>query len=235
MKILIFIPARGGSKGIPGKNLIELNNKPLIKYTLDTVNHLKKHTEHEWIPFVSTDDEKIASYCAHHGMDMTYRRPKKLARDNSLIIDGIRDALKWLQNNKDLQPDAVLLLQPTTPIRNENSIIEAVRKIKNSDYFSIVSVTKIREHPYECIIINENKWCYLQKPTTKPSGRQDYKDKYYFIDGSFYFASTKFLITNNSFLKENHTIFHILDHKWPIDIDSYEDLFFCEYLLSSTL
>ena len=122
MKILIFVPARGGSKGIPGKNLVKLVDRPLIQYTLDTINELMKNKNHEWIPFISTDDRKISSYCTKHGFDTFYKRPAKFSCDNSAIIDAIWDANEWLNKNKNLFPDAILLLQPTTPIRNIKDI-----------------------------------------------------------------------------------------------------------------
>ena len=122
MKILIFVPARGGSKGIPGKNLINLLDKPLIGYTLDIIKELIKNKNHEWIPFISTDDSEISKYCKNQGFDMSYKRPKRISDDDSSVIDAIWDSNKWL-NHKNIFPDAVLLLQPTTPIRKKEDII----------------------------------------------------------------------------------------------------------------
>ena len=76
MDILIFIPARGNSKGIPGKNLVDLNGKPLIEYTLETTNELLKNQLYNWIPFISTDNDKFAAFCASRRFEMNYRRPK---------------------------------------------------------------------------------------------------------------------------------------------------------------
>ena len=232
MKILIFIPARGGSKGIPGKNLVELNGKPLIQYTLETTLELMKNKKIDWIPFISTDDEKISAFCINQGFNIEYKRPKELAGDKSLMMDTIWDALKWLEQKKNLTPSAVLLLQPTSPLRKEADIINAIKQAENEEDFSIVSVTRMREHPFECIETNENGWSFLSKPDHKTAGRQDYNDNFFFIDGSFYFASVGFLIKNKTFLIEDNTQFHILNQLWPIDIDGQEDLAVAELFLS---
>ena len=98
MKILVFIPARGGSKGIPGKNLIELNNKPLIKYTLETVNQIIKNNEYEWIPFVSTDDDEIAAVGKEYGAKII-KRPSSLSQDNSPEWLAWKHAIKYVFDN----------------------------------------------------------------------------------------------------------------------------------------
>ena len=232
MKILIFIPARGGSKGIPRKNLMELNGKPLIQYTLEITQELMGNKKHEWVPFISTDDEEIESFCESRGFEMEYKRPKELATDKSPMIDAIEDALKWLEQKKNLTLDAVLLLQPTSPLRKGADTINAIKQVENEEDFSIVSVIRMREHPYECIETNENGWSFLSKPDHKTTGRQDYNDNFFFIDGSFYFASVGFLIKNKTFLIEDKTQFHILNQLWPIDIDDQEDLAVAELFLS---
>lgn len=230
MKILIFIPARGGSKGIPGKNIINVNSNPLIYYTLETTKELLIYKEFSWIPFISSDNDKILQYCNSQNFEIDYRRPRKLAKDKSLVIDAIWDSISWLKR-KNINPDAVLLLQPTTPLRNTSDIINSIKKVHNKDKFSIVSVTKMREHPNECVIKDENGWTYLSKPQDKPVGRQFYSKNNYFIDGSFYFASINFLFEHQSFLVENKTELYLLDQSWPIDIDEEDDLLVAETFL----
>ena len=231
MKVLIFVPARGGSKGILDKNIVELKGKPLIYYTLDIVNELMENKQYDWIPFISTDNEKISSFCNNYGFEIEYKRPKKHSSDKSLIINAIFDALDWLNQKKNIVPDAILLLQPTSPIRRTKDIMNAIKQVENNRTFSIVSVTKMREHPYECIETKGNKWSYLSKPDKQVSGRQDYKNNFFFIDGSFYLASVDFLIDNKSYLVENKTKFFLLDQRWPIDIDESDDLLVAESFL----
>jgi CMP-N-acetylneuraminic acid synthetase len=220
MKILAFIPARGGSKGIQHKNLVDLAGKPLIQYTLDLLKHLPESI----YPFVSTDDEEIAAYCSGQGLDMGYRRPSILAGDFSPIIDAIRDALDWLVKHRDYRPDAVLLLQPTSPIRFPEEMKEAIARFETLDLQSMVSVTPMREHPYECVEMKDGKWEYLKQPTTATTARQQYEQSFYFIDGSFYLATVEFLRQHNGFIQEHVTELFTLQRTWPIDIDHPDDL-----------
>jgi len=231
-RILIFIPARGGSKGIPGKNIVDLNGKPLIQYTLDTTNELLKNMIYDWIPFISTDDEKIVAICVSLGFDVPYKRPKALAGDRSAVLDAVWDVLNWLRQEKSVIPDSVLLLQPTSPLRNAYNIFEAINTVGEDTDFSIVSVTRMREHPFECVELKNDGWTYLRKTDKQVAGRQYYDSNFYFIDGSFYYASVGFLRKNQSFLVENETKFHVLDHFWPIDIDEKEDLVVAASLLA---
>lgn len=228
MAILAFIPARGGSKGIVKKNLVSLLGRPLIQYTLDFVKQLDSLV----IPFVSTDDEEISSFCEAQGFDMSYRRSMELSRDNSLVIDAIFDALQWCGKNSIAEIDAVLLLQPTNPLRYVDEVQEAVKKFQNDNLDSMISVTPMKEHPYECVEIGDKYWSYLRNPESVAVGRQQYSENFFFIDGSFYLAKTSFLKEQKSFIQEKRTEFFILQRNWPIDIDEMEDLVVAEALMS---
>jgi CMP-N-acetylneuraminic acid synthetase len=225
--MLAFVPARGCSKGIPKKNMVDLNGKPLIQYTLDILNKLGDII----YPFISTDDEKISSYCASKGFDMAYRRPTELAEDDSLIIDAIWHALDWLEENRNYGCESVLLLQPTTPIRNSDEIKCAIEKFNTDSLESLTSVTPMREHPYECVEIHGGKWDFLREPLHDVKGRQSYNQDYFFIDGSFYLGTVSFLKANNGFLKKSVTYLFKLDRIWPVDIDHPDDICVAETFL----
>tara|TARA_B100001093_G_scaffold495138_1_gene539273 strand:- start:388 stop:1086 length:699 start_codon:yes stop_codon:yes gene_type:complete len=232
MRILIFIPARGGSKGIPGKNLAEINNKPLIQFTLDTAKQLMRLGGFQWTPFVSTDDLKIKSFCESQSFDNKYIRPSSISQDNSTVIDAVWDAYNWLKNNNKKLPDAVLLLQPTSPLRKLDCLIEAINILKSKRNTSVFSVTKMYEHPYECIKTSDYGWNYLEKSITSADRRQEYEQNYYFIDGNFYLASIYFLEKYNSFIEEGISIPYVLKNRIPLDIDEPEDLELARHLLS---
>lgn len=134
-------------------------------------------------------------------------------------------ALQWLYEKENKIFDAVLMLQPTSPIRNIAEIKKAIRKFKKNDLKSLISVTKMKEHPYECIKYVNKKWNYLVKNDgAKIINRQNYKKNFYFIDGSFYLAKVNFLKINKSFFSEKHTNIFILNQNWPVDIDVKDDL-----------
>jgi len=220
MKILAFIPARGGSVGLKNKNLINLAGKPLIQYTFDTIKKLGKTV----YPFVSTNDKKIANYSAKKGFGTTYRRPSALSKSSSNVIDAIIHGVKWVNETKRLNFDIILILQPTTPIRDFKEVKKAISIFKKKKMLSMASVTPMREHPYECIEINNKNWKFLKKTKKNVFRRQQFKKNFFFIDGSFYIIRKHFLQKFKKLIKENKTNFFILNRNWPIDIDQKEDL-----------
>jgi len=227
MNIMAFVPARGGSKGILRKNLVQLAGKPLLQHTLD---HLKALGD-TIIPFISTDDVEIEEYCIRQGFDMSYQRPHYLAQDDSSIIDAVLDGLSWVQLNRRIEIDAVLLLQPTNPLRLMSEVLGAITYFLDENIDSLVSVTTMKEHPYECIEINKNGWSYLRIPTDDVIGRQQYQHNFFFIDGSFYLARVLFLKKYKQFVKEGVTKPFYLQRTWPIDIDVLDDLKVAEVFL----
>ena len=124
MKILSIIPARSGSKGIKNKNMTKFLGQPLIKRTIEFSKKLPNTTT-----FVSTDSLKILKYAQKNNIKFDYLRPKKLSKDNSNIIDAISHALQWFLN-KNISFDYLLLLQPTSPIRDFSEIKKIIRIVK---------------------------------------------------------------------------------------------------------
>lgn len=227
MKILCFIPARKNSKGIKNKNLIKLKNKPLIYYTLKTSKQIKNVYR-----FLSTDSKKIKNYADKYlDNKIDYLRPSKISKDNSSLYLAIKHGLDWLKKNKSLEFDAILVLQPTTPVRKISDLNKAIKFFKDQKISSLVSVVKMKEHPYECIELTNKKWSYIKKSNKKNvSGRQQYNNNFYFIDGGFYIVKTDFYLKYKTLTKENITKFYI-QKKWPIDIDYKDDLKVAEAFL----
>ena len=188
MKLLIFIPARGGSKGIKNKNMIDLNKKPLIYYTIDIAKKIKKNA----YPFISTDSKKIIKYCKKFGFENRYLRPKSLSKDNSSMFPAVMHGIRWIKENYGKTFDAILVLQPTTPIRRLKELKLAIKLFKNKKLESLISVTRMKEHPYECIQLSGNKWNYLVNDPKKINRRQNYKKNFYFIDGAFSLTKINF-------------------------------------------
>lgn len=227
MKILCFIPARKNSKGIKNKNLVKLKNKPLIYYTLKTSRQIKNVYK-----FLSTDSKKIKYYAEKYlGSKIDYLRPSKIAKDNSPLYLAIKHGLDWLKKNKSLEFDAILVLQPTTPVRKLSDLNKAIKMFKSKKISSLVSVVQMKEHPYECIELKNKGWSYIKKSTKMNiSGRQQYKNNFYYIDGGFYIVKKDFYLKYKTLTKEKFTKFYI-QKKWPIDIDYKEDLKVAEAFL----
>ena len=227
LETLVFIPARAGSKGIPGKNMIPFGDAPLISHTFA----IAKQLEDLSVPFVSTDCPRVLSLAGEFGFDTEYVRPASLAEDDSPIIDAILHGLEWLESKGGSVPQSVLLLQPTSPLRSVNQVRQALEIFKESQMQSLVSVHEMREHPYECVFGDSLNWEFLRKPSKQASRRQDYDERFYYIDGSIYLASVDFIKENKSLVKPGETYLFQTENRFNIDIDEPEDLEVAQALL----
>jgi len=226
MKILVFIPARSGSVGIKNKNLIKINNKPLIKYTLDVAKKIKNVKI-----FISSDSKKIINYCKSEGINPEYIRPKKLAQSSSGMVETVLDGVNFLEK-KNFYFDTVILLQPSNPLRSIKILNLAIKQFTKSKKPALASVVKMREHPFECIeLLKKNKWNYLKNKKNNVNRRQQFSDNFYFIDGTIYITKIKFLKKNKTFIKKRFTEFFIQKNKWPVDIDYPEDIIIAKNFL----
>jgi CMP-N-acetylneuraminic acid synthetase len=219
MKLLIFIPARKGSKGIKNKNMVLIKKKPLIYYTIKLAKKIYKNST----IFVSTDSVKIKKYVTKFNIKDNYIRPSYLSRDSSNIFDSIIHALSWLKKKNQIY-DAVIILQPTSPLRDVSTVSDAIKIFKKKNLNSMMSVSRMKEHPYECIKINKRHWNYLVKNPNGLSQRQQYCDEYYFIDGSFYIVNIDYLIKFKNIINKKVTVPFIQKRNFSIDINDYEDL-----------
>ena len=230
MSYLIFIPARGGSKGILNKNMKMLNGKPLISYTLEFSKKIKKFKNDI---FVSTDSKRIQNYAGNFGINYKYLRPKLLSRDNSLMQYAIIHSMDWLKDNYNNIYKAVIVLQPTTPIRILSEIYKAIEIFEKKKLKSLCSVIAMKEHPYECIQLDKKTqhWKFLVSNPLVYSGRQTYEKNFYFIDGSFYIIDSEFLRKRKKILCKKNTNFFISKNKLSVDIDEKKDLEITDFYL----
>ena len=144
MRILSVIPARGGSKSLPKKNILPLNGKPLLCYSIDYSLQSKLVNK----TIVSTDSEEIANIAQSCGAEVPFIRPTELAQDNTRDYPVLRHALDFFEN-KGIMYDSYILLRPTSPLRPTGLIEQAISILKkNKDATSVRSVAKIKEHPY---------------------------------------------------------------------------------------
>ncbi|MBC8226583.1 MAG: acylneuraminate cytidylyltransferase family protein [Gammaproteobacteria bacterium] len=229
--LLTIIPARGGSKSIPRKNLALLGGRPLISYTLD----ICKSIDHIGPVLVSTDNEDIADYCAENGFPTSYRRPHTLASDEAGMTETVIDGLKWYEDNHEYKIEDILVLQPTSPFRRKIDVVNAIEMYFSDSSSSLISVTTMREHPFECIEWSkeENSWSYLSEPTLGSKRRQDYKGNFGFIDGSIYIASKDFIKVHDNLIVKGETSIYLSSDRYAIDIDEPEDLALAEQIIKS--
>lgn len=220
MQILGLIPARGDSKGVPGKNNKLLNGTPLIGYTI--ASGLESQRISKLV--VSTDDPAIAQTSKDFGSEVPFLRPAALATDHSPSIDTVLHALSYF-SEKGIHFDAVCLLQPTVPFRPAGSIDSAIQKFEESEADSLISVQAVPDkyNPHWTFLEQENS-PHLQLATGEQQivSRRQELPKAYYRDGSIYLTRTEVLIQNRSLYGK--TITYLENTDTPlINIDTAED------------
>lgn len=145
-EILAIIPARGGSKGIPRKNIRSFSGFPLISWSIAAAKHSKLVTR----VIVSTDDEEIAAVAREWGAETPFLRPAEFAQDRTTDLPVFEHALRWLAENENYHPDVVVQLRPTSPIRPQNCVDDAVRiLLEHSDAQSVRGIVPAGQNPHK--------------------------------------------------------------------------------------
>jgi CMP-N-acetylneuraminic acid synthetase len=219
MKTLGIIPARGGSKGIPGKNIKLLFGKPLIEWTIQTALNTPEITT----LIVSTDDINIAEIAQNAGASVPFVRPGNLASDTATSIDVVIHAIEYLQNNNE-HFDNIVLLEPTSPLRKKNDISNAL-KLFFSEYVNsdgIISLGEIHlENPIIGKKVNNNFIESFNKFSFNVHQRQQYP-KAFFPYGVLYCIKTCVLLNKKTFYTEKIIPYYI--ERWQnYEIDDYID------------
>ena len=221
-RILAIIPARGGSKGIPHKNIIDLCGKPLIGYSIEAAIGSK------YIDYVlvSTDDDLIAGIAKKYGAKVPFLRPAELASDTAKTLDVIIHAVKTLADLGFSFSD-IVLLQPTQPLRTADDIDRAIECYYENSCQSLVSISEVDDHPLLIRSIEENRL----KPLLNVSStcrRQD-MPKYYRVNGCIYINPTSEISEETSF--NDNVIPFVMDKSHSVDIDELCDLVMAKYYL----
>ncbi|WP_040281414.1 acylneuraminate cytidylyltransferase family protein [Psychroserpens damuponensis] len=225
MKPLIVIPARGGSKGVPGKNIKLLNGKPLIHYTIEAAQGL---FENQYI-YVSTDSTEIKDIAEETGLKVPFLRPDHLASDTASSRDVILHALKEYTLINGNEPDVIILLQPTSPFRNQKHIKEAL-SLYNDSLDMVVSVKETSANPYY-VLFEEDDDAFLKKSKESKVLRRQDVPKVWELNGAIYIIKPK-SIKDKSIGDFKKIIKHQMDDVSSVDIDTPLDWEFAEFLAS---
>lgn len=220
--ILGIIPARGGSKGIPGKNLTLLANKPLIWYTIYTASKSKYLDRFA----VSTEDPKIAAYCQSQNVEVI-PRPAELATDEAIVIDTIFHALDYLQINHNYKPDIVVNLNPTSPLRTVDYLDKVIDKLLNNEFDSVFGAILGSEEP----TVSYGRWSMLENGQIQSKydylnlqRRQDLKKKIILVEnGSIYAIKTDSLVKYKSLIGINPS-YVLMPPEESVDINNFFEL-----------
>lgn len=195
MRILGIIPARGGSKGVPGKNIKLLNGKPLLKYT----SEIALESQFLTAVILSSDDNQIITVAKSLGIQVPFIRPEELAQDTTPTIDVIIHALQWYEN-RTVFFDAVCLLQVTSPFRTVEFLNKAIEKFIASGCDSLVSVQKVPHeyNPHWTFEINSEGNLKIATGEEKIISRRQELPEAYHRDGSIYIMKTEVLLQQHS-------------------------------------
>ncbi len=223
--LLAIIPARGGSKGIPAKNIRPLLGKPLIAYTIEAALHASALGR----VIVSTDDPQTAAIAESFGAEVPFLRPAELGQDDTPTLDVVRHALANLRTQQNYEPDAVVLLQPTSPLRRAADIDRAVAKLESTDADSVVSLCTVEDSPYWMMRLQGDRVLPFVEDGREYTRRQDLPAVYR-KNGAIYVTRTDVIVNQKRFLGED-TRGYIMDSESSIDIDTALDMEFAALLL----
>lgn len=228
MKVLGVILARGGSKGIPKKNIINICNKPLIAYTIEAGLQSKVFTNF----IVSTDSEEIASVARSYGAETPFLRPAELSLDHVWSRDSLQHAVIECEKFYGTKYDFVIELPCVAPLRNEKHIREAYEKLINTGADSVISVCKMQDkHPVRMKrIVNDTIQDFCKEfPEGEGSRRQDLEPC--FIRNGAIYAMTRDCIVEKFSRNGDVSRPYVMDELESVNIDSYVDLKLAEVLL----
>jgi|JI10StandDraft_1071094.scaffolds.fasta_scaffold59491_2 CMP-N-acetylneuraminic acid synthetase len=214
MRVLVIIPARGGSKGVPQKNIKLLGGKPLIAHAIECALGSKKASK----IVVSTDDDAIALAANQYPIEVV-KRPSELAEDDSNVVTAVTYTYDYLKEDFDI----IVLLQPTAPLRTSadlDAVIDLLEKNKNAD--GVISVVPMDDvHPARMYDLNETQHLVPLIENGETLRRQDLKPVYY-RNGCFYAVRTKAFYEQQSFMVA-HKLAFVMNPNWLINIDNQRD------------
>ncbi|HZX34927.1 MAG TPA: acylneuraminate cytidylyltransferase family protein [Thermodesulfobacteriota bacterium] len=228
MKILAFIPARGGSERVPGKNTKLLRGKPLIVYTIEAAKRARLVNR----VVVSTDSADIAAVAKEYGAETPFMRPKEISGSESTEMQFLEHALDWFKKNEDYEPDLIVLLYPTSPFRKSETIDRAIEgMLKHPEADSLRSVKLCSEHPYKMWVVEEG----LLKPFVKIGVRNAHTLAYKLLP-TVYAQNASIYITKPGTIRDKKSptgdviIPFIMDEDESMDINSPVDFRLAEAL-----
>ena len=230
MKLLSIIPARGGSKGIPRKNLAKINGRPLIEYSIKAALDVNQITD----LIVSTDDKEIADIARELGAQVPFIRPLELATDQAQSAPVVRHAVEFMEKLKGYKYDAVLMLQPTCPLRKSLHIKKALDIYQSSDYDSLVSVVSVSQHPYRMKkLVGDKLINYIDQGFENMIPRQELPEVY-IRNGAIYLCSRSVIMDKKVLVGQNCYGLVMNDFE-SVNIDRKLDLVLAETILREGL
>lgn len=228
-KILAVIPARGGSKGLPGKNIKLLYGKPLIAWSIGEALRSKYLDK----IIVSTDDRRISRISRKYGVEVPFLRPKKLATSKAKMIDVLLHALAHFKKKRKSY-DLIMLLQATSPLRGYRDIDASIELLFRKKAKSVISVCESGHHPSLLVkLTRQGQLTGFNKKMIMNKNRQELAP-YYRINGALYFSYIDYLKKRKGFIGSS-TYAYVMPRERSIDIDTEFDFKLAEFFLSNII
>lgn len=229
--MMAIIPARGGSKGLPGKNIKNLCGKPLIAHTIEAAIKAKEIDR----VIVTTDSQEIAAVARQYGAEVPFMRPSYLGDDNSSAVDVYIHAAKYMMDNCECNMQKFIVLLPTAPMRDEKDIDDAIRIFKEKTPTTLISVVEA-ETPVSWYYCMKEDGCIKNAgfDTENEIKNRQVNNKYYIPNGAIYILDYQLLINKRTYYAED-TLGYIMTRKKSIDIDVMDDFEYAEYLMNKRI
>lgn len=215
---ICIIPARGGSKGIRKKNLIEFNGKPLIAWTIEAAKKIKKINR----IIVSSENKEILDLAKKLGAEVPFVRPKNLSADHVHATRAVLHAITWLDKNENYTPENIIMLLPTSPLRRANQISDAINIFQKKKPPSVIGVLSLEKYLNNLRYILNERLINLRGFKKKNFQRQELK-KLYAVNGAIFITKTKNLMRKKTFHLNNSIGFE-MDFFSSVDINEKKDL-----------
>ena len=227
MRILAVIPARGGSKRLPGKNIRMLGEKPLIVWSIDVAKDIAEICD----ILVSTDDSAIAEVCKEAGALVPWLRPVELATDIASSVDVALHAIDWYETAKGAV-DGILLLQPTSPFRSRKTVLRGIELFRENGRNPVLGISPTHAHPMWTLKMDGEFIVPFFQENGLGTRSQDLTTAYV-VNGSFYLSSPAELRANQSFIGLKTTPLIIQSPQEALDIDTEWDWTVAEACVSA--
>jgi len=226
MKTLAIIPARGGSKSIPNKNITLVGGKPLLEWTISAARAAQSIDR----VIVSTDSPDIAGVARACGAEVPFLRPPELAQDDTPGIVPILHAAQWLKEHQSYEPDYVMCLQPTSPFRTLEDIEAVLKMAWDRQAESVISVTLADQHPQWMKTISEDGTLHDYATDASLVTRRQDLPAVYALNGAIYLIRFDLLLQNQSLYTER-SLAYIMPPERSLDIDTPWDLYLADLVL----
>ena len=229
MRSLGIIPARGGSKGIPRKNLVPVAGKPLLYYTIraaQTSSRLRRTV-------LSSEDREINNVGRSLGIDVPFVRPAELATDDASSVRVAKHALQFVEDEEGKQYDFICLLQPTCPLRAPHDIDRAIEMLDQSDADGVVSLARVEEpHPVKMMLVSDGLVHPLFPDQWRETVRRQELPSAFYLNGAIYCVRREILLDHES-LWGKKTLAYVMPAERSVNIDSPLDVKLAECLLTA--